>query len=332
MISYATYNDVGLTGWIAILCFGLAINFVFVGLILSNINLRFSDPAMTAAQVLASSCWGLSLLYYLPDERGFGLMLFVPAFTFGAFRFNRKQYITLALIIICILVAFLILEKLFIRPDANLLYNLIMILVFSIALLWVAILGSQLYELQKSLRRQNAALKETQAQLAAKTLALDNAANTDYLTGIMNRRALFPALDDPSIQFFTVMLLDIDHFKKLNDQYGHAAGDFALIQLVERVNGIIRQEDIFVRWGGEEFLLLLPNQSLAQGVAIAERINAAIQQTPVTIDALTIHMTASIGVTHSSLHTGVEEAINAADQLLYEAKEQGRNRVAGAPA
>jgi diguanylate cyclase (GGDEF)-like protein len=123
---------------------------------------------------------------------------------------------------------------------------------------------------------------------------------------------------------FGCILLDVDHFKSLNDQHGHAMGDEVLKGVATRIQGQIRQSDILCRYGGEEFCLLLIDQKIAQTTAVAERIRQCLSETPINGQ----QVTASLGVTTTEFHvTDTQRLIQRADEALYAAKRSGRNRV-----
>ena len=127
-----------------------------------------------------------------------------------------------------------------------------------------------------------------------------------------------------------IILIDIDHFKKFNDNYGHLCGDACLIHVASVVSGIVgRSSDLFARFGGEEFVVLLADCPQDSALAIAERIRLAIQSTPLEYDNRVLSVTASLGVAHMlpRLTTEKEVLLIAADNAMYIAKEQGRNRV-----
>lgn len=148
---------------------------------------------------------------------------------------------------------------------------------------------------------------------------------TDALTGINNRR-FFEDYIHSSKPPLLLILIDIDHFKKINDRFGHECGDQALKHLSGIIQPHLRGTDRIARIGGEEFALMLPNTSLDDGARFAEQIRAAIESQPFFYQANTIHMTVSLGVTQ--LKQGQREGIlRVADRALYEAKENGRNRV-----
>jgi diguanylate cyclase (GGDEF)-like protein len=178
---------------------------------------------------------------------------------------------------------------------------------------------------------------------ATTTAALHNAmlhaemqkmAITDALTGLYNRRGLLE-LGGHEIDRFhrfesplSAIMVDIDFFKKVNDSYGHPVGDQVLCGLAERTRMIIRLVDIFGRYGGEEFAIILPETDLFQAVSIAERVRVAIEEAPFQTSAGQITITASLGVTRAVRGlSGLTALLEQADAALYTAKMNGRNRV-----
>jgi diguanylate cyclase (GGDEF)-like protein len=125
-----------------------------------------------------------------------------------------------------------------------------------------------------------------------------------------------------------VILLDLDQFKRINDSFGHACGDEALKTTAKVIQRCVREHDLIARWGGEEFLLLLPETDIEQATALAERLRRAIADNRLRHQDQEIAITASMGVaTMEPRHTGLEELISNADKCLYQAKAAGRNRV-----
>ena len=163
-------------------------------------------------------------------------------------------------------------------------------------------------------------------------------ATYDTLTGLLNRRAgLERVTEELSRQYrsgnpVACLLLDIDHFKKVNDGYGHLFGDQVLRRIGETLTACTRRHDIACRYGGEEFLLLLPDTGLEQAIATAEKIRAMIATLPVRYQERTLTITTSIGVTLMQSGEALESLIARADQALYQAKNEGRNRVCRNPA
>ncbi len=157
---------------------------------------------------------------------------------------------------------------------------------------------------------------------------LKQLANTDPLTGAANRRYfedrvfLEQSRSDRNGSCFSIMMIDVDHFKKLNDEFGHDTGDLCLIRLVETINKLKREIDLLARWGGEEFIMLLPETDVTQAANLAERLRLAFEQAKVTPG-----FTCSFGITQSEKDSSFAKLYKQADKALYVAKNNGRNRV-----
>ncbi|RYE77146.1 MAG: GGDEF domain-containing protein [Myxococcales bacterium] len=164
---------------------------------------------------------------------------------------------------------------------------------------------------------------------------LYNSATRDGLTQAYNKKYFGEALKREFAHAMrqqtplTLVMFDIDHFKKINDQHGHTAGDFVLSKLAVKVHECIRAEDTFARYGGEEFALLLREASEKQGFACAERIRRTVESTDFMPSGQRIPVTSSFGVATftGTEFTVPEQLIESADQFLYQAKRGGRNRV-----
>jgi len=162
---------------------------------------------------------------------------------------------------------------------------------------------------------------------------LQEYADRDGLTGIANRRYFEARLRDEYTRWqryggeLSILLFDLDHFKKINDQFGHVVGDTVLRDMAQRVSHVVRAQDTFGRFGGEEFALLLPCTPLEDAMLVAEKIRNTIGDKPVDVQGVDVPVTASVG--GASARAGVpayEALINEADAALYSAKRQGRNR------
>jgi diguanylate cyclase (GGDEF)-like protein len=157
----------------------------------------------------------------------------------------------------------------------------------------------------------------------------------DTLTHLYNRRHLDQVLEEEfrnatlSKQPLAIVMVDIDHFKPINDHYGHDEGDKALIHIASILKGALRNYDIVSRFGGEEFLVILPKTMMKDAVVIAERIRRSVETTPLSVGDETVYLTISLGVAAipAILPDSKEEFIKCADTALYEAKDKGRNRV-----
>jgi two-component system cell cycle response regulator len=158
-------------------------------------------------------------------------------------------------------------------------------------------------------------------------------ATHDVLTGIWNRRALLDLLHREieraarSHSSTGVLMLDLDHFKKINDTYGHLAGDAVLTETAQRITQVVRSYDFVGRYGGEEFLVVLPGCDREQAQQSAERIRRAVSGAPVLVASSEISVTISIEAT-ATQSASETEALAVADAALYQAKDAGRNRTA----
>jgi diguanylate cyclase (GGDEF)-like protein/PAS domain S-box-containing protein len=159
-------------------------------------------------------------------------------------------------------------------------------------------------------------------------------ATSDPLTGIPNRRAFFESIERERTRLTRypgeagILMIDIDHFKQINDTHGHAAGDAVLCHIVRQSRKLLRESDMLARLGGEEFAILLPQANREGTLGLAERIRSVLEETPLVYNDVPIRVTASVGVTIMS-HTdpNTDKTLSRADHALYEAKRKGRNRV-----
>jgi diguanylate cyclase (GGDEF)-like protein len=162
---------------------------------------------------------------------------------------------------------------------------------------------------------------------------LEIMATKDKLTGIDNRHAFDPAFQQVlktatrNKQALSVVLIDIDHFKKVNDNYGHSVGDKVLIIVAKLLKNNLRESDLLCRWGGEEFMMLLPKCPLADANLLAEKIRLQIENEIMDIDGEHISITASFGVCEYDQNKSQQELFELVDNALYHAKDLGRNRV-----
>jgi diguanylate cyclase (GGDEF)-like protein len=192
--------------------------------------------------------------------------------------------------------------------------------------------------LRRQLESQNSALKALQKSESR----YKDMASHDYLTGAMNRRFFVEqavAELGNAIRFQVscgIIMIDIDHFKKYNDTYGHLAGDEALKHIVKVVSTFSRKHDFLGRYGGEEFVFFFSNAETDDALVIAERIREAIQDSPINLDTGSVTITASLGIAMANIaaykpgnetRSYVDALIKNADIAMYKAKNAGRNRV-----
>ncbi len=177
------------------------------------------------------------------------------------------------------------------------------------------------------------ALKRKEAELAALNVELERLATIDPLTGVANRRSFLARADVELARTkryagtCAILALDIDHFKRVNDTYGHAAGDGVLVEFARRVQRCLRTTDLLGRLGGEEFAILAPGIGVAEAAILADRVLAAVRDQPISVDSEKIGVTVSIGISAlDPVDADVAAAQQRADDALYRAKREGRDR------
>ena len=189
-------------------------------------------------------------------------------------------------------------------------------------------------DMNEKLGETTVSLEVMKKVVEERTSVLELLSNTDPLTKVANRRALF---ERATMEFsralrskgeLTLLLLDCDLFKGINDKYGHLIGDEFLIHICDVCRQEIREIDFLARYGGEEFIIVLPNCNLTGGVEIANRIQNSLEKHSVLIDEEEVRVTLSIGVSVlNQQHKTLDQLINDADKAMYLAKKNGRNRI-----
>lgn len=179
-------------------------------------------------------------------------------------------------------------------------------------------------ELNKEINHKNVQLNEAYNDIR-------NAAMTDPLTGLANRRYMIEKTKEETARFmrsekiFSFILGDIDYFKKINDQFGHECGDYVLKAVSKFMRSKIREQDIISRWGGEEFLLLLPETNLNGALVVAEKLRSGIEDLEMVYKGKRIAATMTFGVAAFGKEDSVDDTIKRADDALYIGKSKGRN-------
>jgi diguanylate cyclase (GGDEF)-like protein len=189
--------------------------------------------------------------------------------------------------------------------------------------------GGELLARVRAARR----VKALQDELRIRNAELDRISRTDPLTGLWNRRHLqgqLPAVQSLAQRHGTqvsALMVDIDHFKRINDEEGHRVGDLVLQEVAARLRSGVRTEDLLARWGGEEFLVLLPLTGPDGAATVSERVRAAVGEEPVHVGGRDIAVTVSVGSASLQAGEDMESLVGRADAAMYEAKRTGRNRV-----
>ncbi|MDA7087268.1 GGDEF domain-containing protein [Pseudomonas sp. SA3-5] len=344
----ATYALTALLCWIAVfndlfrasiptvlLLTGLVIlgQAAFLGLFLTGQNLRFRDPSLTEAQVLVALVWLTLLLGMFANGRGALLVIYVLILLFAVFQLPPRVFAR------CAVIAFfgfagLNLYEAYQYRLADPALAILQVSVLGGVMLWLSLFASYVQAMRQRMRQRRFALQAHQDTLRGMMRQLEDLVATDELTGLFNRRHFlrFANVELKNLRAGSqhgLALIDLDHFKRVNDAHGHAAGDRVLQTFATVAQTCLRDGDIIARYGGEEFVLLLPNTKADQFTACCERLREAFNQAePLGIKVDTLSL--SVGMTLLTMHDDLDEALQRADQALYRAKRNGRNRCAAA--
>lgn len=297
----------------------------FFVLFRSGLNLRFSDPSLTAEQVGAAILFLAYVMYHAGPARAAFTPFYLMAMLFGVLRLSAARLMALALLALAAHGA--VLHFSYRRdPSMELGAALTEFGVLLVVLPWFAVMGGYVSRLRLRLSDSHKALRKAFDRMG-------EVAVRDELTGVYNRRFLMETLAreraraERLSQAFSVCIVDIDHFKSVNDELGHAAGDAVLRHFAELAPRGLRGSDTFGRFGGEEFLLVLPDTGRPGALVAAERVRAAAEAAAFPGLPAGQRVTVTVGV--ATQHSG--EEINAllarADEALYQGKRAGRNRV-----
>ena len=194
------------------------------------------------------------------------------------------------------------------------------------------IMSAKIVELMRAEQKLAEANHHLEAEVRKRTAQLEKMATTDELTELLNRREIIRLLEleiaraERQGSALSIMMLDLDHFKAVNDRHGHQAGDRALIRAAESFKQLLRKTDFIGRIGGEEFLVILPDTDINNAFELAERVRQALQQ-HITDNPSEPACTVSIGVAQCRAGDNLYSLIQRADETLYQAKSNGRNCV-----
>ena len=272
-------------------------------------------------------------LFVLEEGRAggllFSLLMLVYTFSYGSVRLA----VSLNAII---LIGFLSISYIGINhfdQPGSMNNELIAIAAYLPVSIFVGRVGSGLAKKKRHMKTLIKKQAEIQQQLQETLVKLDQAANTDELTKLINRREINRLLDyefqriQRNHSTASLVILDLDHFKNVNDTYGHGGGDLVLQTTARLLSNEFRVTDSVARWGGEEFIVLMPDTSQAEAHAVTNRVLAKLACTLIQYDHHSLHVTASGGLCELNPNTDVATALNIADEALYKAKAEGRNRV-----
>lgn len=308
----------------------LASQLVFFWVFYRGYNLRFSDPSLTEPQVLVALVWLSFFLFYLGDNRGSMLVLYVLVLMFAVFL-PPKIFVRYAVLALFSFIGMSLFDAQVGRlddPQAALLQTGVLL----VTLIWMCLFVGYVYRLRQRMRQRRFALQAHQETLRGMMRQLEDLASTDELTGLYNRRHFLRRAEAelgrlrPAHQS-GLALIDLDHFKRINDLHGHATGDRVLQSFATVARSCLRDDDILARYGGEEFVLLLPNTDAEQFKACCERLREAFANAqPLDVQLQAGQLSLSVGLTLLRTGDELDEALQRADEALYRAKHNGRNR------
>ena len=314
----------GLTAWTSISIAG----FVMVGVMIrSGLSRRFADPSMTSFQmVYAIACAAFG---YVVSGAAHSLapMTLALVLMFGMFGMTTRQVLWVALYAASLFGT--VMAGCTMRwpqvyvPGVEAVQYLVMLTMLA----GIVLLTKRLHGMRDRLRDRSVALQEAVAKI-------ERLATHDDLTGLVNRRHMQQLLEDERArgqrdhQPWCVGLIDVDHVQRFTDAQGHACGAVVRRARGPRAASLIRRTDSLGRWGGEEFVLLLPRTGLADALLSLERVREHFHDHPLQVGDITLRLSFSAGVTEHQHGESVAQTLERADQLAYRAKQQGRNRVA----
>jgi diguanylate cyclase (GGDEF)-like protein len=308
----------------------LGAGLVFVGVIRSGLNLalqrRFGcDPSLALPQSIAGLSIAVWVYLVTGPVRGAALGLLVLVVVCAVFRLRQRQSLVLAAGALGLLgVASRWLTQTDpVRFPASV--ETLNLAFTTVVLAGVTLLALRVIHLRERLTRQRTELKQALVRIS-------ELATRDDLTGLPNRRSMQEHLATETARQarlklpLAVALIDLDHFKRINDVHGHAGGDRVLRGFAHRVESELRGADVMARWGGEEFLLMLPDTTIEAAQQCLERLRECLRVAPFDEVAPGLQLTFSAGVTGCLGHGDIESAIERADQAMYRAKRAGRDR------
>jgi diguanylate cyclase (GGDEF)-like protein len=300
----------------------LALIILFYSLFRSGLNLRFGDPSLTTEQAGAAILILAYIMYHAGPARAVLTPFYLVAMLFGVLRLNATRMLGLAFL--ALLAHATMLHFLYLRgPGVNPRAALAEFLVLAVVLPWFAVMGGYVSKLR-------ARLSDSHRELEQAVERIGELAIRDELTGVYNRRYLMEALVREQSRAerlgtpFAVCLIDIDHFKSINDRLGHASGDAVLKHFAGLVPMELRAVDAYGRFGGEEFLIILPGTGSGGAQACAERVRARTEAAEFPGAA---RVTVTVGVATYARKEPVSALLARADKALYEGKSAGRNCV-----
>lgn len=326
VLAYAvSMGEVDASSGIALGTYMMSTVAMFYVLLRSGINQQFEDPALTLPQIivaLTAVVWAYAIL---DASRGAALILLALVLMFGMFNLSARQT-RLATLFALTCQGLAMVYMAYSAPTRYpVRQELIHFLFACTSLPTISLLSGQLSDLR-------ARLKARKEELSQALERIQTLATRDELTGLFNRRHMMETLglqkkfSDGGGRIFCVAILDIDHFKHVNDNHGHGVGDEVLRTFACTAQSVLRDADVIARWGGEEFLLMLTDCRLDQAEEGLARVREMVNKAQVSQTVQDLRITFSSGLTEQRYEETLDQTIERADQALYKAKRGGRNQ------
>ena len=317
-IDKTTFNSILIFFWLGVAVFTLTFRLGF--------NELSSDPSLTVAQLLWATCFLLTITYLLNEWRGLALMAYFGMLSFGYFKLKFREFLSVALFAILGYAVIILYIFLYEPQRIEIKLELLQLLAFVYTITVMLFTGSSIHLLRERTKKQRIDLR--------KALELNQRlATTDELTGLYNRRYFMEklsqqkALSERDDSDFVLCYCDLDHFKCINDTFGHHTGDIVLQKFADILKSSIREIDYVARFGGEEFVCLLVNTDIDKAIKVTERIRKSIAEYNFSDIAPSLHSTVSIGLANFKAYKTIQETLVSADHRMYRAKQLGRNKV-----
>ncbi len=302
------------------------INITLYLLFRTGLNLKMADPSLTAIQMSAAILVTMYGMYFANESRGVLLLIYVMILIFGIFRLNTSSFLYISAFTLLTYGIDIVLLHLYRPQGINFNIEYLQWGVLALVMVAFSIIGGYISSL-----RQN--LSISKSQQAKSIEIIREMAIRDELTGLFNRRHLMELLDQEKKRssrgggMFCLAMLDIDHFKNVNDVHGHLAGDEVLRTVATMMNNSLRNTEFCGRYGGEEFMIVLTQTDIKGALICAERVRTNIKNIVFPEIDTNFKVTVSIGVSEYQMREDVEKVISRSDEALYRAKKGGRNRV-----
>lgn len=297
----------------------------FYAILRSGRSKDFADPSLSVQQ-MAFAVFILGMLYVLtPGLRGVFLVQTPVVLVFGAFTLTPRNCRLLGVFAVLVQAVATLLSIWLNASQSNISVEIIFLISAGVVFIMATDMAGRLSAIREQLREQK---KELQQALDQNAIL----ARQDELTTLPNRRHAIEMMAYEERRTMrdkvrpSVCMIDIDHFKRINDTHGHAAGDAVLRLLARHALLALRRPDILARWGGEEFILLMPETTLSEAAHVVERLRRRLEDISVWEEHPELQVTFSAGLATLAVNESMQDTVARADVALYRAKEQGRNR------